>query len=150
MKRPEVAVGPVHDSASFGDDPHVQARGVLVEMEDAEFCSIPIHTVCPRLHRTPGALRRLAPELGELNSEISSSMLLGIFEKCPKKLWLGACTRIATDPQSVDGQNVEKWCWSSTSFTQISVSTNLFQCRKRSTIGKRPSEAKSRSGVNDA
>lgn len=71
----QVTVGPVYDAAGFGDDPHVQARGVLVEMEDAELGSLPMHAVCPRLSDTPGVLRRPAPELGQHDEEVISASL---------------------------------------------------------------------------
>lgn len=66
----EITVGPVYDAAGFETDPHVRGRGVLVEMEDAELGSVPMHAVVPRLSGTPGALRRPAPELGEHEPEI--------------------------------------------------------------------------------
>jgi crotonobetainyl-CoA:carnitine CoA-transferase CaiB-like acyl-CoA transferase len=66
----EVTVGPVYDAEGFEADPHVRGRGVLVEMEDAQLGSLPMHNVVPRLSGTPGALRRPAPELGEHEAEI--------------------------------------------------------------------------------
>jgi crotonobetainyl-CoA:carnitine CoA-transferase CaiB-like acyl-CoA transferase len=71
----ETTVGPVYDAAGFECDPHVLGRGVLAEMEDKELGSVPMHAVVPRLSRTPGALRRPAPELGEHEAEIRA--LLG-------------------------------------------------------------------------
>jgi crotonobetainyl-CoA:carnitine CoA-transferase CaiB-like acyl-CoA transferase len=71
----ETTVGPVYDAAGFESDPHVRGRGVLVEMEDKELGSVPMHAVVPRLSRTPGALRRPAPDLGEHEAEIDA--LLG-------------------------------------------------------------------------
>ena len=70
----EVTVGPVYDPSSFETDPHVQGRGVLVEMEDAELGSIPMHAVTPRLSGTPGALRRPAPQLGQDEDAILASL----------------------------------------------------------------------------
>jgi len=73
----ETTVGPVYDAAGFEADPHVRGRGVLVEMEDKELGSVPMHAVVPRLSRTPGALRRPAPELGEHEAEIRSRLGAG-------------------------------------------------------------------------
>ncbi|MGI4943560.1 MAG: CoA transferase, partial [Janthinobacterium lividum] len=70
----ETMVGPVYDAAGFEADPHVVGRGVLVEMEDAELGSIPMHAVVPRLSGTPGALRRPAPVLGQDEAEILASL----------------------------------------------------------------------------
>jgi crotonobetainyl-CoA:carnitine CoA-transferase CaiB-like acyl-CoA transferase len=70
----EITVGPVYDAAGFETDPHVQGRGVLVEMEDEELGSIPMHAVVPRLSATPGALRRPAPTLGQDEDDILASL----------------------------------------------------------------------------
>jgi crotonobetainyl-CoA:carnitine CoA-transferase CaiB-like acyl-CoA transferase len=70
----ETTVGPVYDAAGFEADPHVRGRGVLVEMEDEEMGSIPMHAVVPRLSGTPGALRRPAPALGQHEAEILASL----------------------------------------------------------------------------
>jgi crotonobetainyl-CoA:carnitine CoA-transferase CaiB-like acyl-CoA transferase len=73
----EVTVGPVYDAAGFETDPHVRGRGVLVEMEDAELGSVPMHAVVPRLSGTPGALRRPAPDLGADETEILGPLRAG-------------------------------------------------------------------------
>ena len=70
----ETTVGPVYDAAGFEADPHVKGRGVLVEMEDEDLGSIPMHAVVPRLSATPGALRRPAPELGQDEAEILAAL----------------------------------------------------------------------------
>ena len=70
----EVTVGPVYDARGFEADPHVQGRGVLVEMADADLGSLPMHAVVPRLSETPGALRRPAPALGEHEQEILAAL----------------------------------------------------------------------------
>lgn len=66
----EATVGPVYDASGFELDPHVLGRGVLVEIEDRELGSLPMHAVVPRLSGTPGALRRPAPRLGEHEKEV--------------------------------------------------------------------------------
>ncbi len=70
----QTTVGPVYDAAGFERDPHVQGRGVLVEVEDEDLGSIPMHAVVPRLSKTPGGLRRRAPKLGENEAEILASL----------------------------------------------------------------------------
>lgn len=70
----ETTVGPVYDASGFELDPHVRERGVLVEMEDRELGSLPMHAVVPRLSGTPGALRRAAPALGEHEEEIMAML----------------------------------------------------------------------------
>jgi formyl-CoA transferase len=65
-----VTAAPVYDIAQFLDDPHVQARGIVVEAPDAEMGEIPMHAVVPRLGGSPGGLRTPAPAIGEHNEEI--------------------------------------------------------------------------------
>jgi crotonobetainyl-CoA:carnitine CoA-transferase CaiB-like acyl-CoA transferase len=66
----EVTIGAVYDAAGFEADPHVIARGILVEVPDADLGQVPMHDVVPRLSRTPGAIRAPAPKLGEHEDEI--------------------------------------------------------------------------------
>jgi crotonobetainyl-CoA:carnitine CoA-transferase CaiB-like acyl-CoA transferase len=64
MRAAGVTAGPVYDVADAVADPHFQQR-VLVEVEDAELGSLPMHDIVPRLSQTPGRWRRPAPALGE-------------------------------------------------------------------------------------
>lgn len=91
----QVTVGPVYDAAGFGDDPHVQVRGVLVEMEDAELGSLPMHAVCPRFSHTPGALRCPAPDLGQHDEEVLAFSSIEDGRKCPQELRLLTCSSTA-------------------------------------------------------
>ena len=99
----QVTAGPVYDAAGFGGDLHVQVRGVLVEMEDAELGSVPMHAVCPRLSDTPGALRRPAPELGQHNDEVlvfsSTDNVQERFESSQEI----SCNPVNADPCSAEG-----------------------------------------------
>ncbi len=70
----EVTATPVYEIDQLLDDPHVQARGVLVEAPDAEAGSVVMHNVVPRLSDTPGSLRLPAPALGEHTREILHSL----------------------------------------------------------------------------
>jgi crotonobetainyl-CoA:carnitine CoA-transferase CaiB-like acyl-CoA transferase len=65
MRDAGVTAGPVYNIADAVADPHFVAREVLVEVEDSELGSIPVHNMTPRLSRTPGVWRRQAPALGE-------------------------------------------------------------------------------------
>jgi crotonobetainyl-CoA:carnitine CoA-transferase CaiB-like acyl-CoA transferase len=66
----EVTASPVYDIDQFLADPHVQARGIVIEMPDAQTGSLTMHNVIPRLAETPGRLRTPAPEIGEHTAEI--------------------------------------------------------------------------------
>ena len=65
-----VTVGPVYDVSQFQEDPHVLERGILVDVEDAEIGVLRMAAPVPRLSRTPAALRKSAPSLGENQAEI--------------------------------------------------------------------------------
>ncbi|HET9663818.1 MAG TPA: CoA transferase [Burkholderiales bacterium] len=70
----DVTVGPIYDIAQIMADPHVRARGMVVEYPDAELGTIPMHGIVPPLSRTPGVIRMPAPKLGEHNREILSAL----------------------------------------------------------------------------
>jgi crotonobetainyl-CoA:carnitine CoA-transferase CaiB-like acyl-CoA transferase len=61
----EVTVGPMMNVDQLMRDPHVTGRQVLVEVPDPQLGSIMMHNVFPRLSRTPGRIRSVAPEIGQ-------------------------------------------------------------------------------------
>ena len=65
-----VTAGPVYDIGQFLEDPHVQERGIVVDVPDDEMGETPMHAPVPALSRTPGILRTPAPALGAHNDEI--------------------------------------------------------------------------------
>jgi crotonobetainyl-CoA:carnitine CoA-transferase CaiB-like acyl-CoA transferase len=66
----EVTASPVYDIDQFLADRHVQARGIVVDVPDAQTGSLTMHNIIPRLGDTPGKLRTPAPEIGEHTAEI--------------------------------------------------------------------------------
>jgi len=65
MREAQVTAGPVYTIADAVADAHFREREIIVEVDDAELGSLPMHNIVPRLSRTPGVLRRPAPRLGE-------------------------------------------------------------------------------------
>ena len=65
MQAGDTTVGPIYDIADAVADPHFQQREVIVEVEDPELGSLPMHNIVPRLSATPGAWRCPAPALGQ-------------------------------------------------------------------------------------
>jgi formyl-CoA transferase len=65
-----VTIGPIYDIADLVDHPYIAGREVIVEMEDADLGALPMHNISPKLSKTPGSIRRPAPEIGEHNAEI--------------------------------------------------------------------------------
>lgn len=70
----EVTVGPVYNAAQLMNDPHVKDRGSIVELPDEDLGLLPMHAVVPRFSRTPGALRRPAPQLNEHSAELRAEL----------------------------------------------------------------------------
>jgi crotonobetainyl-CoA:carnitine CoA-transferase CaiB-like acyl-CoA transferase len=70
FEKAEVTASPVYDIDQFLADPHVQARGIVVDVPDAQIGSVTMHNIIPRFSETPGRLRTPAPEIGEHTAEI--------------------------------------------------------------------------------
>ncbi len=70
MRRAGVTVGPVYNIDDAVEDAHFREREILVEAEDADLGTIPMHNIVPRLSATPGGATRRAPGLGEHGEEI--------------------------------------------------------------------------------
>jgi len=70
----EVTATPIYEIDQLLDDPHVQARGVVVEAPDAEAGSVLMHNIIPRLSETPGRLRTPAPDLGQHTRSVLESI----------------------------------------------------------------------------
>jgi crotonobetainyl-CoA:carnitine CoA-transferase CaiB-like acyl-CoA transferase len=60
-----VPCGPIHDYRQVFEDPHTQAREMEVRIDGVRALGIPV-----KMSGTPGAIRRLAPELGEHTAEV--------------------------------------------------------------------------------
>jgi crotonobetainyl-CoA:carnitine CoA-transferase CaiB-like acyl-CoA transferase len=65
-----VTVGPVCSVADLMDEPYVMGREAIVEVEDRDMGSVPMHNIIPRFSAMPNAFRRQAPSLGEHTEEI--------------------------------------------------------------------------------
>ena len=69
-----VTVGPVCSVADLMEHPFVTGRQAIVEVEDRELGSIPMHNIVPRLSQSPGHFTRPAPRLGEHTQEILAEL----------------------------------------------------------------------------
>lgn len=73
--RHAVSAAPVMGIADLLEDPHVQARGMIQTVPDAELGPVRMPGVLPPLSRTPGAIRGTGPRLGEHNDEVYGELL---------------------------------------------------------------------------
>ena len=69
-----VTAAPVYNIGQFLEDPHVQERGIVVELPDDEIGKVAMHDITPRMSGTPGVIRTPAPGIGQHNDEIYASI----------------------------------------------------------------------------
>ena len=75
LERHEVPFGVACSVADIFADPHVAARGDIVEVDDPVIGPLRMQGVYPRFSRTPGAIRAGAPRLGAHNDEVYGGLL---------------------------------------------------------------------------
>ncbi|HJQ83603.1 MAG TPA: CoA transferase [Candidatus Binatia bacterium] len=75
LERHEVPFGVAYSVADVFADPHVQARGDIVTVDDPVIGPVRMQGVYPRFARTPGAIQRGAPRLGEHNDDVWGGLL---------------------------------------------------------------------------
>jgi formyl-CoA transferase len=70
-----VPAGRIYTARDMFEDPHFAAREAIVRLAHPDFGEFPMHNAFPRLSETPGAVRRLGPDLGEHNTEVYGRLL---------------------------------------------------------------------------
>jgi crotonobetainyl-CoA:carnitine CoA-transferase CaiB-like acyl-CoA transferase len=69
-----LTASPVYDIADITKDPHVVARGILVDVADAELGAVRMTAPTPRLAETPATIRSAGPALGGHNREVYAEL----------------------------------------------------------------------------
>jgi len=69
-----VPAGPIHDYAQVVEDPHTQARDMIVSMEHPEAGTVYGLGIPVKLSGTPGSIRRPAPLLGQHTDEVLAEL----------------------------------------------------------------------------
>ena len=70
----ELTACPVYDISDITKDPHVVARGVLIDVPDPALGAVRMTAPTPRLAATPAAVRWTGPELGAHNREVYGAL----------------------------------------------------------------------------
>ena len=70
LQRASVPVGRIYTVADIAADPHYRARRMIERITTATGLALDVPGVVPKLSATPGALRTLAPALGEHTAEV--------------------------------------------------------------------------------
>ena len=69
-----VTVGPVYSVLDLLDHPYARGREAIVELEDKDIGSVPMHNIVPRLSESPGGFRYPAPRVGEHTADILAEL----------------------------------------------------------------------------
>jgi crotonobetainyl-CoA:carnitine CoA-transferase CaiB-like acyl-CoA transferase len=69
-----LTASPVYDIADITKDPHVVARGILVDVPDPELGGVRMVAPTPRLGASPAAVRWPGPALGAHNDEVYGAL----------------------------------------------------------------------------
>ena len=72
LEKAGVVAGPIYNMEQVYEDPQVQARNMVVNLEDGELGTLRNIGVPVKLSETPGTVRRRAPALGEHSKEVLS------------------------------------------------------------------------------
>lgn len=75
LEEAEAVAGPVYDARRILADPHYQARGDVIYLDDPDLGTLPMPAVIPRLSRTPGRVDYAGPRLGEHNDAVYRDLL---------------------------------------------------------------------------
>lgn len=70
-----VPVAPVYQVDKMLEDPHVKARGVIQSVEHPSAGTVKSPGFPVKLSKTPGTIRRAAPQLGQHNEEVLTQLL---------------------------------------------------------------------------
>ena len=70
-----IPAGPVFGIADIVDDPHFQARDMLLSLHDRVLGELKVPGIVPKLSATPGAARWLGPDIGAHNQEVYTELL---------------------------------------------------------------------------
>ncbi len=66
----QVPVGRIYTARDIAEDPHYRARGMIERISCADGLELDVPGIVPKLSRTPGAITRRAPMLGEHTLEV--------------------------------------------------------------------------------
>ena len=74
MTEAGVPAGKVYDAADIAQDPHYQAREMILDAKLADGSTVQVPGIVPKLSQTPGQITREAPTLGQHNTEILTEL----------------------------------------------------------------------------
>ncbi|MHA3904617.1 CaiB/BaiF CoA transferase family protein [Castellaniella sp. WN] len=70
----QIPVGRIYDIGDIADDPHYQARQMILDADLPDGTPIQVPGIVPKLSGTPGEIRSRAPALGEHTAEVLGAL----------------------------------------------------------------------------
>ena len=74
MNHAGVPAGKSYDAADIANDPHYQARDMILEANLPDGSTVQVPGIVPKLSETPGQITRSAPTLGQHTAEVLDSL----------------------------------------------------------------------------
>ena len=68
-------VGPVFNAQQIVEDPHYQARGDIIEVDDPQLGATRMLGIVPKFSQTPGSVEHTGPSIGEHNAQVYGGWL---------------------------------------------------------------------------
>ncbi|MCS0542943.1 CoA transferase, partial [Aeromonas veronii] len=65
-----IPAGTFYNAEDIVNDPHYQARDMILEMEHEDIGKMKVPGIVPKLSKTPGQVKWLGPKIGEHNMEV--------------------------------------------------------------------------------
>ncbi len=85
MNAAGVPAGKSYDASDIANDPHYQARDMILQTTLADGSVIQVPGIVPKLSKTPGQITRAAPSLGQHTTEILDSLGLSATQQADFK-----------------------------------------------------------------
>lgn len=73
----QIPAGKIYDVADIAEDPHYQARGMILDGALPDGTPVKLPGIVPKLSETPGEVRRAAPALGQDTDEVLAGLGIG-------------------------------------------------------------------------
>lgn len=80
LEENSIPAGPIYNVEDMVNDPHFQARNMIVELDVENLGKLKVPGIIPKLSKTPGKIRWAGPKLGEHTEEVLKEKV-GLNEK---------------------------------------------------------------------